>query len=44
MQKLLGETLLVFAGAAAGGHGRQRWTLRVSEDEGGSREPNEGVG
>ena len=44
MQKLPGETLWVFARAAEGGHGRQRWTVGVPTDKGGSGESDEGAG
>ena len=44
MQKLSGKTLWVFACAAEGGHGRQRWTVGVPTDKGGSRESDKGAG
>ena len=42
MRELLGETLQVFAHAAKGGHGRQRWTIGLPTDEGSSRESDKG--
>ena len=41
MQELQSETLWVFARAAEGGCGRQRWIIRVPTDEGGDRESDE---
>ena len=42
MQELPSEALWVFAHAAEGGHGRQRWTIRVPTYKGDSGESDEG--
>ena len=42
MQELLSKALRVFAHAAKGGCGRQRWTIRVPTNEGDGGESDEG--
>ena len=42
MQELPSEALWVCTRAAEGGHGRQRWTVRVPTDKGDGGEPDEG--
>ena len=41
MRELPSETLRVFACAAEGGHGRQRWIIGVPEGKGGGGESDE---
>ena len=42
MRELLSKALRVFARATKGGHGRQRWTIRVPTDKGNGGESDKG--